>query len=182
MGKKISADSSTMMNKVLEVIEAFRLFPFSENKYKIVIHPQSLIHAIVFFKNGQTKLLYHVTDMKIPIANAIYNNKIDISKILKGKKFKQDIELLKFEKVNKKKFPIVTLLTKNISNNSGPIILNASNEVLVNKFLKNQIGFNTIFASLKRVFRDKDFKKYAIKRAPDINQIYMIDKWAKTKR
>ena len=92
-----------MMNKVLEVIEAFRLFPFSENKYKIVIHPQSLIHAIVFFKNGQTKLLYHVTDMKIPIANAIYNNKIDISKILKkGKKFKQDIELLKFEKVNKK--------------------------------------------------------------------------------
>ena len=80
-----------------------------------------------------------------------------------------------------KKFPIVTLLTKNISNNSGPIILNASNEVLVNKFLKNQIGFNTIFASLKEFLGIKDFKKYAIKRAQIFNQIYMIDKWARNK-
>ena len=78
MGKKISVDSSTMMNKVFEVIEAFKLFSFEEKKYEIIIHPQSLVHAIVFFKNGQTKFLYHETDMKIPIANGIYENKIDI--------------------------------------------------------------------------------------------------------
>ena len=182
MGKKISVDSSTMMNKVLEVIEAFKLFPFDKKKYEIIVHPQSLIHAIVFFKNGQTKLLYHETDMKIPIANAIYDNKINIKNLLiqKNNLFKNIIDL-KFEQVDKKKFPIVTLLSKKIYANSGSIILNASNEVLVNEFLKNKISFNSIYPCLKRVFRDKDFKKYAIKRSPNINEIYKIDNWARTK-
>ena len=182
MGKKISVDSSTMMNKVLEVIEAFKLFPFDKKKYKIVIHPQSLIHAIVFFKNGQTKLLYHETDMKIPIANAIYENKIDIKTLLRKKvNFLKNFDHLKFEAVDKKKFPIVTLLSKKIYNNSGAIILNASNEVLVNEFLKKQIAFNSIYPYLRRVFRDKDFKKYAIKRSPNIKEIYKIDRWAREK-
>ena len=57
MGKKISIDSSNLMNKVLEIIEAYRLFPFKIDKYEIIIHPQSFIHAIVVFKNGQTKFL-----------------------------------------------------------------------------------------------------------------------------
>ena len=73
MGKKISIDSSNLMNKLLELIEAHRLFSFNPIKYEIIIHPQSLIHAIVVFKNGQSKFLYHETDMKIPISNAIYN-------------------------------------------------------------------------------------------------------------
>ena len=115
MGKKISIDSSNMMNKVLEVIEAFKLFPFNPDKYKIIIHPQSLVHAIVFFKNGQTKFLYHETDMLIPIANAIYENKIDIE-TLSGKKnsFPKNCQSLKFQEIDKKKFPIVTLLSQNI--------------------------------------------------------------------
>ena len=83
MGKKISIDSSNLMNKILELIEAYRLFSFNPNKYEIIVHPQSLIHAIVIFKNGQIKFLYHDTDMKIPISNAIYNNKVDIDKIIK---------------------------------------------------------------------------------------------------
>jgi len=182
MGKKISVDSSTMMNKVLEVIEAFKLFPFDKKKYEIVIHPQSLIHAIVFFKNGQTKLLYHETDMKIPIANAIYENKVDIKTLLRKKSsFLKNFDYLKFEPVDKKKFPIVTLLSKEIYNNSGPIILNASNEVLVDEFLKKRIAFSSIYPCLKRVFRDKDFKKYAIKRSPNIYEIYKIDRWARKK-
>ena len=182
MGKKISVDSSTMMNKVLESIEAFKLFPFDENKYEIVIHPQSLIHAIVFFKNGQTKLLYHETDMKIPLANAIYNNKINIKNLLKSKSnFLKNVTTLSFEPVDKKKFPIVTLLSKNIYRNSGAIVLNACNEVLVGEFLKKRIAFNSIYPCLKRVFRDKDFKKYAIKRSPSIKEIYKIDKWSRQK-
>ena len=182
MGKKISVDSSTLMNKVLEVLEAYKLFQFSKEKYNIVIHPQSLIHAIVFFSNGQAKFLYHTTDMKIPIGNAIYNNKINIKKILSKKmnNFK-DFNHLKFEQVDKKKFPIVTLLKKNIFNNSAPIILNASNEVLVNQFLKKKIPFNSIYPYLKRVFKDKDYKKYAIKTFPSIKEIYDIDNWARNK-
>tara|TARA_B100001029_G_C15023211_1_gene431947 strand:- start:131 stop:1300 length:1170 start_codon:yes stop_codon:yes gene_type:complete len=182
MGKKISIDSATMMNKVLEVIEAFKLFPFNKNKYEIVIHPQSLVHAIVLFKNGQTKFLYHETDMRIPIANAIYENIIDIKNLgIKNKNILKNLDLLTFETVDKKKFPIVTLLSNNIYNESGAIILNASNEVLVNEFLKNKIRFNSIYPSLKRVFMDKDFKKYAIKRSPNIKEIYKIDNWARSK-
>ncbi len=182
MGKKISVDSSTMMNKVLEVIEAFKLFSFDKKKYKIIIHPQSLIHAIIFFKNGQSKLLYHETDMRIPIANAIYQNNVDIKSILNKKNnFLENIKYLKFEKADKKRFPIITLLNKKIYENSGPIILNASNEVLVDQFIKKKIAFNSIYLCLKRVFRDKDFKKYAIKRTPNISQIYKIDKWARYK-
>ena len=178
MGKKISVDSSTMMNKILELIEAFKLFAFDEKKYEIIIHPQSLIHAIIFFKNGQAKFLYHETDMSIPIANAIYENKIDIE-TLSGKKnsFPQNCKILKFQEIDKKKFPIVTLLSKNIIQNSGPIILNASNEVLVDSFMKGKITFNSIYLYLRAVFRDKDFRKYAIKKAPNVKEIYGIDKW-----
>ena len=120
--------------------------------------------------------------MLIPIANAIYENKIDIE-TLSGKKnsFPKNCQSLKFQEIDKKKFPIVTLLSKNIFQNSSPIILNASNEVLVDSFIKGKITFNSIYLYLKAVFRDKDFEKYAIKKAPNIKEIYRIDKWARRK-
>ena len=74
MGKKISIDSSTMMNKVFEVIEAKNIFNTEYKKITILTHPKSYIHAIVKFKNGLIKILIHETDMKIPIYNSIYNN------------------------------------------------------------------------------------------------------------
>ena len=182
MGKKISIDSSNLMNKILELIEAYRLFPFDPKKYEIIIHPQSLIHAIVIFKNGQVKFLYHETDMKIPIANAIYDNKIDIKKILKkNHNFINKLKDLKFEVVDKKKFPIVTLIKNKFLLKSGSIILNASNEVLVDSFIKNKIPYTGIFGTLKRVFNDRDFNKYAVKKVPNINEIYRIDNWARRK-
>ena len=182
MGKKISIDSSNLMNKVLELIEAYKLFPFNPDKYEIVIHPQSLVHAIVLFKNGQTKFLHHETDMRIPIANAIYENNLDIRKIIKSKKdILKNFEKLKFKKVDKKRFPIVTLLSKFFNRNSGPIILNASNEVLVDQFIKGRIPFKSIYLYLRAVLGHKDFKKYAIKRSPDIIDIYKIDNWARSK-
>ena len=76
MGKKISTDSATLMNKVFEVIEAKKIFNLDMNKFKILIHPKSYIHAIVKFKNGLIKLVAHDTDMKIPIFNSIYNDEI----------------------------------------------------------------------------------------------------------
>ena len=182
MGKKISIDSSNLMNKVLEQIEAYRLFPFKREKYQIIIHPQSMIHAIVVFKNGQTKFLYHETDMKIPIANAIFeNNFTEKNFINTNKNILKEFENFQFKQVDKKKFPIVTLLKKYSSKNSGPIILNASNEVLVSKFIDGLISFKSIYFYLKAVLRHKDYKKYAIKRLPNINEIYEIDKWARKK-
>ncbi len=182
MGKKISIDSASLMNKVLELIEAYKFFPFDPKKYEILIHPQSLIHSIVVFNNGQIKFLYHETDMKIPIANAIYGSKINIKKFkIKKGNFIENLKSIKFEKVDKKRFPIVTLLKKNIYKNSIPIILNASNEILVESFLNKKISFNSIYQCIKHLFRDRDFNKYAIKRSPNINEIYKIDKWARDK-
>ena len=74
MGKKISIDSANLMNKVLEIIEASLIFNLPINRFKIIIHPQSLIHAIIEFDNGLSTMLYHNNDMKIPIGNSLYNN------------------------------------------------------------------------------------------------------------
>ena len=89
MGKKISIDSATMMNKVFEVIEAKKIFNLKYNQLEILIHPQSYLHAMVKFKNGLTKLLIHDTNMTIPIFNSLYpkfenkiiSNKLDIKKL-----------------------------------------------------------------------------------------------------
>ena len=81
MGKKISIDSATMMNKVFEIIEAKKIFNLSYDKLSILIHPKSYVHAIVKFKNGLTKLVVHDTNMKIPIANSLYAS----SKIINSK-------------------------------------------------------------------------------------------------
>ena len=74
MGKKISIDSATMVNKVFEVIEAKNIFSFDYNKISILTHPKSYVHTIIKFKNGLTKLLLHDPDMKIPIYNSIYSS------------------------------------------------------------------------------------------------------------
>ena len=80
MGKKISIDSATMMNKVFEVIETKNIFNIPYNKIKILIHPNSYVHAIIKFKNGLTKMLIHDTDMSVPIFNSIYQKNIKNSK------------------------------------------------------------------------------------------------------
>ena len=72
MGKKITIDSATLMNKLFEVIEAKNIFDIPYKKIEILIHPKSYVHAIIKFKNGLTKLLIHDTSMKIPIFNSIY--------------------------------------------------------------------------------------------------------------
>ena len=82
MGKKISIDSATLINKVFETIEAQRIFNIDLRKFKILVHPNSYIHAIIKFRDGLIKILAHDTDMKIPIFNSIYENK----KPLKTKK------------------------------------------------------------------------------------------------
>ena len=72
MGKKITIDSSTLMNKILELVEAEKFFNISNKKLDILIHPESLVHTVVEFNNGLIKFIYHKTSMIIPLANAIF--------------------------------------------------------------------------------------------------------------
>jgi 1-deoxy-D-xylulose-5-phosphate reductoisomerase len=179
MGKKITIDSSTLMNKIFELVEAQKLFDFPQNKFDIIIHPNSLVHAILELKNGIKKFIYHDTSMKIPIANAIYDGQIDIKKIYRKKSIFK-FENLYFKEVDKKIFPAITLKDKVNKYPSAPIILNAANEVLVEQFLKEKIGFLDINKFIMAILKDKNYKKYAIKKPNNINQINLIDIWARS--
>tara|TARA_B100000575_G_C23098830_1_gene633891 strand:- start:204 stop:1367 length:1164 start_codon:yes stop_codon:yes gene_type:complete len=179
MGKKITIDSSNLMNKVFEVIEAQKIFDIPSYKIDILIHPNSLVHAILVLKNGIKKFIYHETSMKIPLANAMFNGKLNIENFIKEKKILR-FENLTFEKVNKKLFPSITLLSKMNQFTSAPIIINAANEILVDQFLKKKIDFLDINKIIMTILKDENFKKYAIKRPKNIKQIYLIDNWART--
>ncbi len=178
MGKKITIDSSTLINKILELIEAQKLFNLPNNKVDILIHPQSLVHAIIDFKNGLKKFIYHDTSMTIPIANAIFGGKLEIKNFLKVKK-KQQISDLIFKKVDKKIFPIIKLKNRINEHPSSSIIINASNEILVDHFLHKKLPFLHISKIIMDIFQHRNYKKYAIQKPKTINQIKKIDSWAR---
>jgi len=180
MGKKISIDSANLMNKVFEVIEACKIFKFSKKKYKVMIHPQSYVHSIIRFRNGLVKMILHNTDMKIPISNTLYGSKNNLFNVknLDAK----ILNKLSFQNVDSNFFPSIKLIEKSL--NSGilaPTIVNASNEVLVGLFLRGKIGFLDIVRTINKIFRDKDFKKYARRKPESIKDIKMIDNWARLK-
>ena len=140
MGKKITIDSATLMNKVFEVIEAKNLFGLSYDKISILTHPKSYIHAIIKFKNGISKILIHEPDMKIPINNSIYNM---ANKNMKTKnidfKILNDLSLKEVDAV---KFPLVKLLKKlPKSNTLYETALITINDFFVYKFLNKKINF-----------------------------------------
>ncbi len=179
MGKKISVDSATMMNKIFEVIEAHKLFSIDLNKIQIVIHPQSLVHAIIKYKNGLQKFLYFDTDMTIPIANTLVGDNFEISKLKIIKKRKSLSSQLNFLEVDNKKFPAIKL--KPILNKyvSMPIVLNAANEIFVDQFLKKNISFFSIINYLFKLLKDQNLRKYAIKKPSNLKSILTIDKWTR---
>ena len=183
MGNKISIDSATLVNKILELVEAQKLFNIPPKKLDVIIHPNSLIHAIVVFNNGITKMLYHPTTMIIPIVNAIFNDKIDVNDFYKHNTKKKEviIENLIFKKVDVKKFPIIKLRQKVNEHPSSAIIFNAANEVLVEQFLKKRIPYLAIIKGISDILRDRNYRKYAIKKPKTLNQILAIDNWARKK-
>ena len=181
MGKKITIDSATLMNKVMEVIEAQKIFNLKSKKIDILIHPESLIHALIELKNGLTYFIYHQTSMLIPIVNAIFENDVDIKNFLKLDTFKtgKSVNSFTFRKVNHKIFPTIKLIEEINRYPSSSIIVNASNEILVDQFLRKNIEFLTIFRTIKTILNDRNYKKYAIKKPQNINQILKIDLWAR---
>jgi len=180
MGKKISVDSANLMNKFFEVIEACKLFNFDPKKYKVMMHPQSYVHSIIRFKNGLTKMILYNADMKIPISNTLYRER---NKILNGSKISVKIlNNLSFDEVNAKRFPSIRLIEKCMNSGlSAPIIINAANEVLVNLFLSEKIGFLDIVGTINKIFKDKEFKKYAKRHPRTIKDIKITDNWARLK-
>jgi 1-deoxy-D-xylulose-5-phosphate reductoisomerase len=179
MGKKISVDSATLMNKVLEITEALRLFPFTLKQYEIIIHSNSLVHAIIKLKNGISLFLYHSPDMKIPIGNALLKDFNYKNCFLKKNESNDKIQNLNFTTVDEKKFPAVKLIPTMNSRKSSAIIVNAANEIFVDEFLKNNISFNDIVRYLKLVLINKSYIKTSNLPSDSIKNIYIIDNWAR---
>ena len=158
MGKKISIDSATMMNKVFEVIETQKIFDLTKSKIHILIHEKSYVHAIVQFKNGLKKILAHDTNMIIPIFNTIYENE---NKYIKSGDLNIDnLNNLNFKPVDKKKFPLVSIL-KLIPDKSSlfETVLVSANDELVNQFLSNKISFINFQKTLLKFIKLKEFTK-----------------------
>ena len=180
MGKKISVDSSTMMNKVFEIIEAQRIFNIEISKFRILTHPNSYVHAMIKFKNGLIKILAHDTDMTIPIFNSIFDypaNRIKTKKI--------DLNVLNnlnFKEINQKRFPVVKIV-KNLNNKSSlyETVLVSANDELVDLFLKNKINYNDIVKNLFKIINLKKFKKLKLKKPKNVNQIHKLNHYVRLK-
>ena len=180
MGKKISVDSATLMNKIFETIEAKKIFNIELDKIKILIHPKSYIHAIVKFKNGLIKIVAHDTNMKIPIFNSIYlkdnkyikTNKIDL-KILNN---------LQFSEVSPKVFPLIKILKKIPKTETlFETLLVSINDELVNLFLRKNISFDNIHVELNKLLNSKTFSKLKLKKLRNLAQIESLNKFARLK-
>lgn len=143
MGNKITIDSATMMNKGLELIEAFWLFQLPKEKIEIIIHPQSVIHSMVEFVDGSLKAQLSSPDMKLPILFALsYPSRFDYSGVTTNLK---KIENLTFFEPDFDKFVCLKIAYDVISEGgTSPCILNAANEIAVDSFLKGKIKFTQI--------------------------------------
>ncbi len=170
MGKKISIDSATLMNKVFEIIEAKKIFNFKYNQLEILIHPKSYLHAIVKFNNGLSKLVIHDTDMKIPIFNSIYTNN---QKTFKSKKIDIDVlNNLDLKKVDSIRYPLVNILKKMTEEDSlFETVIVSANDKLVNLFLKNKIRFVDISKILLKISNIKEFNRFRSIKPKNIGQI-----------
>ena len=170
MGKKISIDSSTLINKVYELIEAKKIFDLNYDDFEIIIQPTSYVHGIVEFYNGVSKFLTHPTSMKIPVYNSLlFNDKItNISEIFDIKKMNN----LNFQKIDKLKFPVYQIL-KNLPEEDSlyETVLVSANDVLVDLFLKEKIKFYDIYKLLNKILRLKEYKKFKILKPKNLSQI-----------
>jgi 1-deoxy-D-xylulose 5-phosphate reductoisomerase (EC 1.1.1.267) len=145
MGAKISVDSATMMNKGLELIEAFHLFPVEAQQIEIVVHPQSVIHSLVSYVDGSVLAQLGLPDMRTPIAYALgWPHRLDIPSI---RLRLTEISQLTFESPDPERFPALRLARQALQcGGSAPIVLNGANEVAVDAFLNGIIGFLDILA------------------------------------
>ena len=172
--RKITIDSATMMNKGLEVIEAYWLFDLPPEKIDIVIHPQSIIHSMVEFADGSVKAQMGLPDMKIPIQYALTYPKhfpqaweqLDLASI--GK--------LTFEKPDFEKFECLQLAFDALkAGGTMPVVLNVANEIAVYRFLDGEIPFTAIPELITQAMHAHEYLEH-----PDLDDILALEKWAQT--
>ena len=181
MGKKISIDSSTLINKVYELIEAKKIFDLDYSKFDILIQPTSYIHSIVKFYGGITKVLIHDTSMIIPIINSLYKNQKFRLKVNSNIKINL-INNLSLQKVPQKKFPIEKLLRKLPKTDSlFETILVSANDTLVDLFLKKKITYNNIHLNLNKVLTLREFQKYKNKSPKNLTEILKLNEYVRLK-
>jgi len=180
MGKKISIDSATLMNKVFEVIEAKNIFDISYKKISILTHPKSYVHAIIKFHNGLTKFLIHEPNMKIPIFNSI--NSVNLKNLpTKSLNFKI-INNLSFKKIDDKRFPLVKILKKLPNKNSlYETILITINDYFVYKFLDEKISFKNLNKLIYKYSNLKEFQKFKKISPKKVNEIYNLRNYVSLK-
>ena len=175
MGKKITIDSATMMNKIFEIIEAVKIFELDIKKFEILIHPKSYIHALVTFNNGLTKLLAHDTTMEIPISNAMNLNNRNFT--LKFKPFDyQKLNGKTFIKPDIINFPLLKILNNKFNNTYFETILVSLNDELVRRYLNNKIPYISIHKTMLELLKKKYFSKYYNKSPRNIYEIKLMVK------
>ena len=173
MGKKISIDSATLLNKGLEIIEAKFLFDLPEEMIEVVIHPQSIIHSMVGYKDGSVIAQLGVPDMKGAIAYAIsYPERLNIKQPMPDF---FNLSSLTFEKPDLEKFPCLSLAVDACKKGKTmPAVLNAANEIAVQGFLDKRITFMDIPAIIEKIM-----EMHVVFDSPDLSQILESDVWAR---
>ena len=176
MGKKISVDSATMMNKVFEIIEAKKIFDLSYDQLGILVHPASYVHAIIKFKDGMIKIIAHDTNMTIPIFNSLYDNQYNHIKTdqINIKK----LNSLNFKKVDTNKFPSINII-KRLKNKESALetTIVLANDELVNLFLLKKLNFTDITSLLQKLINMKVFKKLNQNKPGSIKSIIYLNQF-----
>ena len=175
MGKKITVDSATLMNKGLELLEAMFLFNLGAEKIKVLIHPEALIHSMVEFNDGVIMAQLSVTDMRVPIQYALTSPE-RLTNNLAGIDF-YALSKLHFAKPDLNKFPSLALAYQAAKDlGTMPAVLNAANEVCVERFLARKISFLMIPKIVEKVMQ-----RHARIASPTLSQIMSADLWAREK-
>lgn len=173
MGAKVTIDSATLMNKGLEIIEAWWLFGVPAERIEVVIHPQSIIHSLVEFVDGSVKAQLSLPDMRLPIQYALLYperrpcpvQRLDLTKI----------GALTFEPPDEVRFPCLRLAKLAVQvGGTMPAVLNAADEIAVNAFLQRKIGFMDIPAIIEAVM-----ERHRPIAEPDLNTVWEVDEWAR---
>lgn len=175
MGSKITVDSATLVNKALEVMEAKWLFDVSLDQIEIVVHPQSIIHSMVQYKDGAIIAQLGTPDMKVPIQYALY---YPYRRFLEGKRvdFAQ-LGKLTFEKPDMETFKGLKLgLTAGRTGGSMPVVYNAANEAAVAGFISGKIGFTKIWELIERAM-----EYHVPLSSPSLAEVLAIEKEIRTK-
>ena len=173
MGRKITIDSATMMNKGFEVIEAFWLFGFTPDRIKIVVHPQSIIHSMIEMKDGAIKAQMGVPDMKVPIQYALtYPRHLEAPW--------EQLDFLKcgdltFEEPDFERFPCIKLAFDSLEKlGTSGAVLNLANDYSVYRFLNGEIKFTDIPRIIESSMKHHDWKEH-----PSLEHLKKLDSWVK---